>query len=108
MRKVLLMAVVIWAATAAFSFSTYEPFADASGQGGTKYEAGSLVYHQTNAQRLAWQQVGSGGAQLTISSENLTVSGLAASSGGSLAIGNRGTSARLPLVGPIIQGTAYF
>jgi hypothetical protein len=108
MRKVLLMAVVIGFATAAFSFSTYEPFADVSGQGGTRYETSSLVYHQTNAQRLAWQQVGSGGAQLTISSENLTVPGLDASSGGSLAIGGKGTSARLPLVSPIIQGTAYF
>jgi hypothetical protein len=45
---------------------------------------------------------------LTISSENLSVPGLTTSIGGSLAIGGKGTSARLPLPSPIAHGTAYF
>jgi len=108
MRKAFLTVFVMWVTSASFSFSIYEPFADASGHRGTKYEPGSVLYHQTNAQGLAWHQVGSGGTQLTISAENLSVPGLAASSGGSLAIGGKGTGARLPLGSPILQGTAYF
>jgi hypothetical protein len=108
MKKAFLSVIVIWISAAAFSFSNYEPFADASTRGGTTYEPGSAIYHQTNAQGLAWQQIGSGGTQLTISSENLTVPGLSPSSGGSLAIGGKGTSARFLLTSPIIQGTAYF
>ena len=68
----------------------YEPFADATGSGGTTYVAGNnlgfdatLTGGQTNAQGFFWAQVNtsSGGAAVLLASGNLSFSSVAGYSG---------------------------
>lgn len=97
----------------AFALPDYEPFADATGSGGTSYTTGANLIGQTNASGQSWFQAGPGGnPQPTIASGDLIVPGLYSTGGGqSAAFGGNGTSARLNLsvgAGGILSGTVYY
>jgi hypothetical protein len=95
--------------TTLLALPAYDPFADATANNGTAYTVGANVYNQTNAQGVPWLQAGPGtGSQITIAADNLTVSGLATSSGHSINVGGEGTSARFAFGGAITSGTVYF
>lgn len=65
----------------------YEPFANATGSGGTAYAAGSTLAGQTNAQGLAWVQAGTNNPQPTLASGTLSYPGLLADTGNSVSFG---------------------
>ncbi len=113
MNKLLILACACFAAESVLALPDYEPFADATGSGGTSYTVGANLIGQTNAAGQAWYQAGPASAtQPTIASGDLTISGLASSGGGrSAAFGGNGESARFDLSvgsGGITSGTVYF
>src|SRR5882757_6038915 len=84
------MATVPALAQLAIGNPLYDPFSNATGSGGTSYSAGSSLAGQTSASYAAynplgqgWYDIGSGATpQPTITSGDLSVSGLASSGGG--------------------------
>src|ERR1051325_5499697 len=95
----------------AASFPVFEPFADASGSGGTSYTVGSVLPGQINAQGFTWFTVntaGSGTAPTNFAG-NLSYSGLPASSGNSISVANvsGGKGARISLQTSATTGTFY-
>ncbi|HZV35860.1 MAG TPA: PEP-CTERM sorting domain-containing protein [Verrucomicrobiae bacterium] len=97
-----------------YALPDYDPFADATGSGGTSYTVGANLVGQTNAQGQGWSLAGSTGAQPVISAGNLTVSGLASSGGNSVSYGMAPSSptptvsARFNLGSTINSGTIYY
>jgi hypothetical protein len=75
----------------------FDPFANATGGGGTAYLIGSNLVGQVNAQGLTWYAMGTGTNQPTIQSGTLTVPGLKPDSGNSVGFTGTsgGTTARL-------------
>ncbi len=111
MKKIVLLSSLCLAGLSAFALPDYEPFADASGSGGTTYTIGASLIGQTNAQGNAWVQAGPAGTGPTIVSGDLTVSGLASSGGGasgSFGASTSGPSARFGLGSSTSSGTIYF
>jgi hypothetical protein len=89
-----------------------EPFASATGSGGTAYAVGANLIGQTNAQGWVWYAAGTGTGQPVISAGNLAIAGLAAASGNSVNYGSAaGPTARfafLPTGSPINSGSLYY
>ena len=109
----LLLTSFCFVSASVFALPDYEPFASATGSGGTSYSTGANLIGQTNAALQTWWQAGPGGnPQPTVAAGDLTVSGLYSAGGGqSAAFGGNGTSARLNLsvpAGGITAGTVYF
>ena len=93
----------------------YEPFADATGSGGTAYTAGSALIGQKGASGYTWmnaQTAYTGSVTPTIAAGNLSISGLAPSQGNSMQLGGIGNVARLgftPAGSPYGSGaTVYY
>ncbi len=89
----------------------YDPFANATGSGGTSYAVGSNLIGQTNAEGQTWFMAGPTGTQQQpiISSGNLSVSGLTPSTGNSVSFGGAsGDTARLGLGSTNTSGTFYY
>jgi hypothetical protein len=93
----------------------FEPFADATRNGGTSYAVGSGLIGQTNAQGSAWYQAGPNSAlasQPILQSSNLDLPGLAFPAGNSVRFGGGGgMAARLQIFtnGPgTTSGTIYY
>ena len=92
-----------------YAFPDYEPFADATGSGGTSYTVGDSLIGQINAQGQTWYQAGPVNAtHPTIAAGNLTYAGLPASQGNSVSFGGTGESARLNTSSIVGSGTIYF
>src|ERR1039458_6424415 len=89
-RSLLLLAFAMFTVSA-YALPDYEPFADATGAGGTAYAPGANLGGQVNAQSLTWADVGTTttGNSITINSGNLFVPGLAPSLGNSIFFGDR-------------------
>ena len=110
MKKLILFSTMSLVGISAFALPDYDPFADASGSGGTTYTVGSGLIGQTNAQGLTWFQAGPAGTHITIASGNLSVAGLVPSSGNMVQSASvNGNAARLGLGGSAITtGTTYY
>ena len=110
MKKLVLLSFLSLAGVSAFALPDYDPFADASGSGGTTYTVGAGLIGQTNAQGLTWFLAGPAGTHITIGSGNLSVDGLMPSSGNMVSSASfNGNTARLGLGGSAITtGTTYY
>ncbi|MCX6892649.1 MAG: PEP-CTERM sorting domain-containing protein [Verrucomicrobia bacterium] len=93
----------------------YEPFADATGSGGTAYTVGSTLIGQKGASGYTWmnaQTAYTGSITPTITAGNLSISGLAPAQGNSVQLGGIGNVARLgftPAGSPYGSGaTVYY
>jgi hypothetical protein len=111
--KYLLLTPLCLIGGSAFALPDYEPFADATGSGGTAYTTGANLIGQVDAAGQTWFQAGpAGNPQPTIAAGDLSVPGLFSTGGGqSAAFGGNGQSARLNLsvgAGGITSGTVYF
>src|ERR1035437_1235814 len=92
-----------------YALPDYDPFADATGSGGTAYIVGDPLIGQQDALGQIWVQAGPVNAtQPKIVAGNLTYSGLPASQGNSVSFGGTGESARLPLSSAVTSGTIYY
>ena len=116
-KTLLLLTALSVVGMPALALPDYEPFADATGSGGTSYAVGSFLAGQINAAGQSWWELGPNYGlgmtpQPTIAAGDLIVPGLYSAGGGrSAAFGGNGDSARLNLsVGPggITAGTVYF
>ncbi len=105
-----LIAVIVAGTFAAsvYALPIYEPFADATGSGGTSYTVGATLAGQTNAAGRWWGYAGSGAVTPTIEAGNLSVSGLyAGASGNSIKlVPGTGPSARLSLGETFLQANS--
>jgi hypothetical protein len=92
----------------------YEPFADATGSGGTAYTVGSSLIGQKGASGYTWmnaQTAYTGSVTPTITAGNLSITGLLPSQGNSVQLGGVGNVARLGFAQagfPIASGTVYY
>jgi hypothetical protein len=92
----------------------FEPFADATGNGGTSYAVGADLIGQTNPQGLMWYQAGPASAlanQPILQNSNLYIPGLAFPAGNSVGFGGGGgMAARFQITNGsgITSGTLYF
>jgi hypothetical protein len=87
----------------------YEPFADATGSGGTAYSAGSPLVGQTSAQGLTWFQAGASAPTSAIQSGSLAVSGLASAGGNSvLMVPQSNVASRFGLDQIVTGGSLYY
>jgi hypothetical protein len=83
----------------------YDPFAPAA----TTYAPGTAVYGQTNATGSYWSSAGPAGTNISIVTNNLSVPGLATSTGGAIQFGvANGPSARFNLPDNVTGGTTYY
>src|SRR5262249_13561875 len=92
----------------------FDPFADASGAGGTSYAVGGFLFHQANGLGNQWFALTNtpsppGKGFPIIFGESLSYPGLPASTGNSIYIpGNPGCMGRLTLDFNANRGTVYF
>src|SRR5438045_5615394 len=87
----------------------YEPFADATGSGGTAYNAGDPLTGQKDAQGASWFQAGASAPTTAIQSGSLSISGLAPSSGNSVLMVNQANVAsRFAFGAAINSGSIYY
>jgi hypothetical protein len=110
MKKLIILSAFCLTGISAFALPDYDPFADATGSGGTSYTVGANLIGQKDAQGNSWVLAGSTSTtiQPTIAAGNLNISGLAASSGNSVAFGGNGNTARLALGSTTSAGTIYY
>ena len=108
-RSLLLLAFAMFTVSA-YALPDYEPFADATGAGGTAYTPGTLLGGQVNAQGLTWADVGTSvaGPFITNNVGSLDVPGLAPALGNSILFGGNGKSCRMALGSTITAGTVYY
>src|SRR5438552_1832277 len=93
MKKALTFAAAGLLNLSLYGLPGYDPFADATGSGGTSYTPGANLVGQMNAQGLSWFQAGSAVPSSTIQSGSLTISGLFPSSGNSVSLVPQGNVA---------------
>ncbi len=109
MKKPLVLLAFGMFTASVYAFPDYEPFADATGSGGTAYTVGANLVGQVNAQGGTWFQAGPLSATTpTITAGNLTYPGLPASQGNSVHFGGNGESARLNTSSVVGSGTIYY
>ncbi len=60
-----ILPALLLSACSVSAFPSFEPFADATGNGGTFYAAGAALYHQTNAWGEGWAQWNGGSGSVT-------------------------------------------
>ncbi|EEF61804.1 immunoglobulin domain-containing protein [Pedosphaera parvula] len=83
--------------------------ADTFAPGLTPYTIGSNLVGQTNSSGRYWTAAGPVGANISILSTNLTIPGLAPSTGNAILVGaSTGPSARFNLTNAITAGTLYY
>ena len=94
----------------AWALPDYEPFANATGSGGTSYATGANLVGQTGVDGQSWTQAGpTGSVTPKIVSGDLTIPGLYSAGGGqSASFGGNGESARLNLSSSSTSGTIYY
>ena len=105
------LAVCIFSLTgfSLFGLPTYDPFADASGSGGTSYSAGANLAGQTNATGNGWFQAGASAPTATIQAGNLTIANLASSGGNSvLMVPQTNVASRFAFGSSINSGSLYY
>ncbi len=109
-RLLAVSASFLVAATTVQALPDYEPFADATGSGGTSYAPGSVLGGQINAQGFSWADVGTStaGPYITNTVGNLDVPGLSPGLGNSILFGGLGKSARMGIGSSITAGTVYY
>ncbi len=109
MKRLLTFIAVGTFSTSVFAFPDYDPFADATGSGGTSYAVGANLVGQTDAQGQTWFQAGPASATTPkITAGNLTYAGLPVSQGNSVSFGGNGQSARLNTSSVVGTGTIYY
>lgn len=112
MKKFALILASVFLVPAVYALPNYEPFADATGSGGTSYTPGANLGGQINADGLTWADVGTTSTPngpIKINSGSLTVPGLSPSLGNSILFGGIGYSARMGTVsGVTSSSTLYF
>jgi hypothetical protein len=109
MKKLLFGFALAFIGNSLLALPAYEPFADATGSGGTAYTAGANLVGQTNAQGQAWFQAGAAIPSSSILSGSLSVSGLAPSSGNSvLAVPQANVASRFAFGSSINSGSVYY
>jgi hypothetical protein len=87
----------------------YDPFADATGSGGTSYGIGANLVGQTNAQLFGWYQAGSAIPSSTIQGGNLTIGGLMPPSGNSVSlVPQANVASRFAFGSTINSGSLYY
>jgi hypothetical protein len=111
MKRTLLLASLTVISTTVFAaLPFYEPFADATGSGGTSYTLGDPVPGQNNGSGgVTWSAAGPTGVTNTIASDNLSINGMDPSKGGSMQFGvSTGPSARMNLGTTITAGSLFY
>ena len=110
MKKPLAVIALAMFSLTVYALPDYEPFADATGAGGTSYAAGTNLGGQVNAQGLSWADVGTStaGPYITNNAGSLSVPGLTPGLGNSILFGGSGKSCRMGIGSTITAGTVYF
>jgi len=109
MKKLLPALFIAASVSPVLALPDYEPFADASGSGGTTYTVGGNLVGQTDAQGQTWFQAGSALPAAVIASGNLSYSGLAPSVGNSVSlIPQNNIADRFAIGASINSGTLYY
>src|SRR5262245_35871617 len=118
MKNLLLLTLSLVPVSRIFAFPSYEPFANATGSGGSAYTAGTALFRQTNAMADLWFACNGTSATTCVSNApgSLSYSGLPASSGNSIKIRNvTGTGARMFVAtnssgffGQTVHATIYY
>jgi hypothetical protein len=109
MKKLLSFVALGFTSASLFALPAYEPFANATGSGGTAYAPGANLVGQTDAQGQSWFQAGASLPSSTIQSGSLNVSGLAPSSGNSvLAVPQANVASRFAFGGSVNSGSIYY
>jgi hypothetical protein len=107
--KSLLVSLVSFTSISVFALPSYEPFADASGSGGTSYTPGANLAGQTNAQGSGWYQAGAAVPTATIQAGSLSISGLGSSGGNSvLAVPQANVASRFAIGATINSGSLFY
>jgi hypothetical protein len=107
--KSLFVSLISFSCFSLCALPSYEPFADASGSGGTTYTPGANLVGQTNAQGSGWYQAGSAVPTTTIQAGSLSISGLASSGGNSvLAVPQANVASRFGFGAAINSGSLYY
>jgi hypothetical protein len=107
--KSLFVSLISFTSFSLFALPSYEPFADASGSGGTTYTPGANLVGQTNAQGSGWYQAGAAVPTATIQAGSLSISGLASSGGNSvLAVPQNSVASRFAFGASITSGSLYY
>ena len=86
MKKLLGALFITASISPVLALPDYEPFADASGSGGTTYTPGANLVGQTDAQANSWFQAGSAVPTFTIASGSLSYPGYITSLGNSVSL----------------------
>jgi hypothetical protein len=109
-RTLLFASLTLFSNAVCVAFPLFEPFADATGIGGTSYTVGANVPGQNDGVLgAAWSAAGPAGVNNTIASGNLSIGGLYAATGGSMQFGvSTGPSARLNLGTTITAGSVFY
>lgn len=114
MKRCLLLGCWFFSLASALAGFVFEPFADASGRGGTAYPVGGFLFGQANHQGNVWHALTNTPTPPAtglprISAGNLTYPGLPASSGNHLFIPSAtGVMGRLSLDFTTTTGAVYF
>ena len=92
MKKILPLALLCASSIGAFALPSFEPFADATGTGGTSYANAAPLAGQINAYGEKWYGIATGqpGASVVLTNVSLAVSnGMPASSGSAVVLVNQ-------------------
>jgi hypothetical protein len=111
MKRILVLAsLTVFSTTAVVALPLYDPFADATGSGGTSYSIGAAVPGQNNGSGgVTWSAAGPAGVNNVIASDNLSIGGLGPASGGSMQFGvATGPSARMNLGTTVTAGSLFY
>jgi hypothetical protein len=109
MKTSLALTLVSMFTASVYALPDYDPFADATGSGGTDYAVGANLVGQKNAQGQTWLQAGPTSTTTPkIAAGNLTYLGLPPSQGNSVSFGGSGESARLNTSSVVGSGTIYY
>ncbi len=109
MKKSVILLAAGMASASLYALPDYEPFADATGNGGPSYAVGANLIGQTDALGQTWYIASPTSAtQPKIVAGNLSYTGLPTSQGNSVSFGGSGESARLNLSSVVGSGTLYY
>jgi PEP-CTERM putative exosortase interaction domain len=109
--KPLLICIFSLTAFSLFGLPSYDPFADATGSGGTSYAPGANLSGQVNAQGQSWFQAGGTNPLVTatIQSGSLTIPGLGTSGGNSVLMTPQvNIASRFAFGSAITNGSIYY
>jgi hypothetical protein len=107
--KPLLVSLISFTSFSLFALPSYEPFADATGSGGTSYTPGANLSGQKDAQGQSWFTAGAATPTAVIQAGSLTIPDLVSDGGNSvLAVPQANVASRFAFGATISSGSLYY